>query len=166
MGDGGRAGRSGRGWCRGFGMRRGRLGRGAWGAWLKRAGRPAPELRDGDRMAGIFEVVEFAEAMPGDLVTSIAVDQPAKGFVYGFLQRSERWGWFLKEDVGFLEQRSSKHCTGQCHELRTFSFGGVTLLLDDPEDWGIKFRTGRKSRGWRKTGGPKMLDRDHAMPLE
>lgn len=139
---------------------------GVWVAWLKREGRTAPELKDGDEVAGIWPGVEFVEAMPGDLVTSIAVDQPAKGFVYGFVQRTERWGWFLRKDVRFLEQRSSKYCTGRCHELRTFKCGGVTLLLDDPEGRGIKCRTGRKSRGWRKTGGPKMLDRDHAMPLD
>lgn len=133
---------------------------------MKREGQEALEGRDGYEEREIFPGFEFAEAAPGDLITSVEVDRPAKGFVYGFVQRLERRGWFLSGDVRFLERRSSKFCTGQCHELRTFKFGGVTLLLDDPEDRGIKFRTGRKSRGWRRTGGPKMLDRDHAVALE
>lgn len=56
---------------------------GAWVAWVKRKGRPAPELVHGE--PDFFPRFEFAEAMPGDLVTSIAADQPAKGFVYGFV---------------------------------------------------------------------------------
>ena len=144
----------------------------AWLALMKREGRqwpkdaPAPELRDGDEGTNLFPGFNFAEAEPGDLITSMSVDQPAKGFVYGFVQRSARWGWFLKDNVRFLEQRSSKYCNGECHEVWTFKCDGLRLDMHDPEGRGIKFRTGRKSKGWRKTGGPKMLDRYHAVPLE
>lgn len=63
----------------------------------------------------------FTEAMTGDVITSIVLDQPEAGFLYGFVQRTQSWGWFSAHNVRLLEQKSQEDCWCSC--CRTNSSG-------------------------------------------
>ena len=54
-----------------------------------------------------FGGCSFAEGLTGDLITNIRMDMPAKGYVYGIIQRTQCWSFFPREEVRFLEQKET-----------------------------------------------------------
>ncbi|MCJ1391894.1 hypothetical protein MMC18_004761 [Xylographa bjoerkii] len=103
-----------------------------------------------------FDTQPFAAAEPGDFITEIKDDVPGGHYVTGLVLRTNTRGWFPRSALRLFEQRSRKHCNGPCCEPQTFKYDGCRIYLDDPLSEGIKLRKGRKSRGWRRTGGPMM----------
>ncbi|MCJ1381860.1 hypothetical protein MMC17_004972 [Xylographa soralifera] len=115
-------------------------------------------VREEKACADSVDTQNFAEAEIGDLITQIKDDVPDGRYVTGLVLRTNRRGWFPGSVLRLFEQRSRKHCCGECCERQSFKHDGCRYYLDDPRGQGVKFRKGRKSRGWRRTGGPRMAD--------
>ena len=60
----------------------------------------------------------------GDLITSIRIDTPVAGYVYGVVHRTQRWGFFERRDVRFLEQKDSDQCFCECCRVLNSQISG------------------------------------------
>ncbi|KAI9705092.1 MAG: hypothetical protein M1836_006875 [Candelina mexicana] len=99
------------------------------------------------RSDNCFLTFEFCEARSGDLITKIYMDKPVKGFVYGYNNRCDRWGFYPRKLVEFFEKRSRKNC--HCEPCEGYSFrmqDGPRFTPHDPNQTGRQNRRGRRSR--------------------
>lgn len=109
---------------------------GRQGFCIKISDRAASGLNEGNVIGAGFPEI-------GDLITEIE-DDGVDGYVSGTVLRTGERGRLPRDAIWFLEERDSRHCTGQCCEPPTFKYDGLTLYLHDPNDEGIEFRRERK----------------------
>ncbi|KAI9715373.1 MAG: hypothetical protein M1812_006018 [Candelaria pacifica] len=94
-----------------------------------------------------FPKFEFCEARSGDLITKIYMDKPVKGFVYGYNNRCDKWGFYPRKLVEFFEKRSRKNC--HCEPCEGYSIrmqDGPRFTPHDPNQTGRQNPRGRRSR--------------------
>lgn len=89
---------------------------------------------------------EFCEAHAGDTIMHLTLNQPWKGLVYGLNVRADRWSWYPRKLLRFLETKSYRDCS--CHncEPPTFKVNGrgPWLYMHDPESKGLAYRPGTR----------------------
>ena len=72
------------------------------------------ELTSGPDFTDIFPGFDFTEANIGDLILTAGLDIPAKGFCYGKVHRTQKWGFFDMRRVRLLEKKSLDQCFCEC----------------------------------------------------
>lgn len=115
--------------------------RASWGVEETEA--PAPEIQNLDKFYPGFE---FCEAHAGDTIMHIILNKPKKGFVYGLNIRADRWSWYPRDILRFLETKSYRDCT--CYHCQPPSFKangrGPRLYHHDLENKGLDYRPGTR----------------------
>ena len=62
----------------------------------------------------IFPDFDFTEVNVGDLILTVGLDIPAKGFCYGKAHRTQKWGFFDMRRVRLLEKKLLDQCYCEC----------------------------------------------------
>ncbi|KAI9715374.1 MAG: hypothetical protein M1812_006019 [Candelaria pacifica] len=117
------------------------------------------EILDYDNL---FPGFQFLQSQTGDWYSSIIINKPIKGLIYGKNVRLNSWGFHRRRNIRMLETKSWRFCgclSCSPPSFRTRLHG--RLVLHDPQDLGLEYRPGpRQVRHQRRMGrqSSKVID--------